>query len=620
MAEFHNDISHAVNDIEKDVRRSLDRFLDDDYHIWTNLNYFNEVDFFIVNPSIGIVLIEVKGWTIYNLDSVSNHDVTGKLYKGKHTTEENPLNKITKLAAQIKKDLEKKSVLLQKTGKHKGKLEVPVNGIVLFPNISTDELGSRGFCGPTKLDTSRIITSDEYEHNRTPEDFQEMLQAKRKIVFNGWLSEKQLEFIISNIGTSAGVKNPASGELEGVLDAHQETIASMNIEKDIIIEGPAGSGKTIVLIKRLQNLLKRFPDKEFGVLCYNVVLNNYLKTYINSEIGECSNVHIHNLDDAALSRKTFDILLVDEAQDIQVVHLDTLPRLLMPEGVINLFYDKRQTLFSEQDLVEKCEEIFGRSISEKDLLLQKRSSILRLAVAFYESVKSQNSSMSEIIALADKITFRMFFSKKHFKAALRHLSKMLGRFLSSDKDARVQMKLNLRNSVVLKYEPDIEISIRQVVSKIKELVQNGNDYRDFMILHPLFRDVNNIKNFRELIAHELKTNGIPFEIQDKEKGLLFDGKNEVDKGDNKKTLDFLANTVKVFEIFHCKGLDANHVFVFDFDKIGKYSNEGKLYLYKDKEAQYGYVAITRAKKTLTILSRTKVHSFKRLQSLLQEMA
>lgn len=80
MASFHTSIDEATTDGEKYLYHLLDKYLDDEFHIWNNLNFGNEIDFFIIHNDLGILLIEVKDWVISQIQNVMNHNVKGKLY------------------------------------------------------------------------------------------------------------------------------------------------------------------------------------------------------------------------------------------------------------------------------------------------------------------------------------------------------------------------------------------------------------------------------------------------------------------------------------------------------------------------------------------------------------
>ena len=72
-------------------------------------------------------------------------------------------------------------------------------------------------------------------------------------------------------------------------------------------------------------------------------------------------------------------------------------------------------------------------------------------------------------------------------------------------------------------------------------------------------------------------------------------------------------------MFHCKGLDAEYVYVVDFDKIGEHSRNNNLNLYHNKEGEFVYVCLTRSKNEIKIYSRSKNYSHKKLEEILNEM-
>ena len=140
-------------------------------------------------------------------------------------------------------------------------------------------------------------------------------------------------------------------EILRTLDRKQERLAHTLGPGYRLIRGVAGSGKTLVLTYRAQHMASRFPQWRILLLCFNTALSQALKHHI----AEHANVRVHTLD--ALARrvldwtgrrpessdrpdfdrrrrdalaavadidesKLFDMVLVDEAQDLDTTGLD----------------------------------------------------------------------------------------------------------------------------------------------------------------------------------------------------------------------------------------------------------------------------------------------------------
>ncbi len=618
MASFHTSITETITPGEKFIYNLLDKYLDSEFQIWSNLNFGNEIDFFIIHNDLGILLLEVKDWSISNIHNVTSHEVKGSFYNNKVTTETNPIKKGKEIGHNVQNKLQKIKELVHTNGRYQNKLKVPVNAITVFTNIETTELKDRNFLGESKFDPGKIITKTDLEF-AYGEGFIELLFEKRDIVFDTILRPEEMEIIISELGTNSGVNDIVTHKLEGILDAHQEKLANSKLDQNLIIEGPAGSGKTIVLIKRLQNYLKIHPQHKVGVFSFNAVLANYLKTYINQEIKENYLIDIYNFDSytADFSPK-YNLILVDEAQDIKPSHYNLIFKLLKGDGKVNLFFDKRQTIYTSTNLIEGFANKGLGKFEEEDLLLQKRSPILQTAIAYYEAIKNPQEPLKAILELTEKITWRMFFSKKMFNSALNWLSKKLGLNVQNAEEAKSGMRSMGSEGITPILEPSIEQILDSIALDIKDKVENNEcNYYQFMILHPLFYDRSSKFDFKKIIRDKFRHYQIPFELNHNRYGCDFDGKTLRNLEDNRSTFDFLRNRVRIFELFHCKGLDADYVYVVDFDKIGEHSRNSDLTVYHNREGEYAYVCLTRAKKEIKLFSRSSYYSHKMLKNILQ---
>ena len=63
----------------------------------------------------------------------------------------------------------------------------------------------------------------------------------------------------------------------------QQRLTKWQINGQTVIEGPAGSGKSIVLLKRALYIKKQNPDWKIGIICYNTIMANYLKLLFQFE-------------------------------------------------------------------------------------------------------------------------------------------------------------------------------------------------------------------------------------------------------------------------------------------------------------------------------------------------
>jgi hypothetical protein len=153
------------------------------------------------------------------------------------------------------------------------------------------------------------------------------------------------------------------------LDAQQAAAATVPVNDVLVLSGPPGSGKTLVLAGRAKYLASQHPDWRIVVLCYNNSLVPYLKLLVEgypnvavSTFGKFSYAMGHriSLDDPeramedllrARTRgidRAIDAVLIDEAQDFGDAWLDFALDTLRPgRGGAVLAGDERQALYRD---------------------------------------------------------------------------------------------------------------------------------------------------------------------------------------------------------------------------------------------------------------------------------
>lgn len=153
-----------------------------------------------------------------------------------------------------------------------------------------------------------------------------------------------------------------------VLDAAQSDIARRQVDDVLLVTGPPGSGKTLVLAARAKWLAAQHPSWRIAMLCYNRLLVPYLEalTWGHANIavytfGQLTSllrvrVSLDNEEWAAQNvlsalrqvKPMFDAVLVDEWQDF----MDPWTRLLLAtvrpgRGGVTLAGDPMQALYRD---------------------------------------------------------------------------------------------------------------------------------------------------------------------------------------------------------------------------------------------------------------------------------
>lgn len=177
--------------------------------------------------------------------------------------------------------------------------------------------------------------------------------------------------------------NPDDGRVEREqvrfsLDRNQEQIAKQPPGDVTVLTGPAGSGKSLVLVARARLLARDHPDWNIQVVCFNRGLVPYLSSHLNTlpnvKVGTFSswaweNGYRLNLNNCVSSWIGFekaqrsgiyqkiDVLLVDEYQDFCSAWIALLLKSLIPgRGGAILAGDDQQRLYRDADLDEALQE------------------------------------------------------------------------------------------------------------------------------------------------------------------------------------------------------------------------------------------------------------------------
>ena len=161
----------------------------------------------------------------------------------------------------------------------------------------------------------------------------------------------------------------ARREQQLTLDAQQAAAATLPVDDVLVLSGPPGSGKTLVLAGRAKYLAAQHPDWHIVVLCYNNFLVPYLKLLVSgysniavSTFGKFAHAMGHRislndperaLDDLVWARargidRVIDAVLIDEAQDFEDAWLAFVLDTLRPgRGGAVMAGDERQALYRD---------------------------------------------------------------------------------------------------------------------------------------------------------------------------------------------------------------------------------------------------------------------------------
>ena len=401
---------------EKRLAQRLEAKLEDDYLCWYDVATGpanTHPDFVVLHPRRGLLILEVKDWKLDSMQAVTKDGVT--LHSAGGQGVPNPLEQARHYAHAVVDALRTDAQLVFASGSHQGKLTFPWSyGLVLAGITRLQfERAALGEVWPP----NRVICQDEMTESVDAEAFQERLWQMFSLRFQGRLTLPQIDRIrwhlFPEIRLPMQAKlfdeaEPASApELLRIMDLQQEQLARSLGEGHRVIHGVAGSGKTLILGYRAEQLAK-ICARPVLVLCFNKMLQQRLagqmrekklsgKVDVRNFHSWCaSQLRAFHADSPAntgsseaffaamvqavidavergqIPRGQYDAVLIDEGHDFKPEWLKLVTQMVNPDTrSLLVLYDDAQTIYERRK---------KREFSFKSVGIQApgRTTILRL--------------------------------------------------------------------------------------------------------------------------------------------------------------------------------------------------------------------------------------------------
>ena len=253
-------------------------------------------DFIVIIPSVGLLIIEVKGWYPMHIVDANNNDVVIATHGHKQLCK-HPIRQAREykflLMDTVRKHPETAG-LLQQNGKHDIKFLFPFGHLVFLNNCTRHQLNERGLSKVFPAD--KVLSREEFDALSS-----DNAPGYLKRYFDPWwqftpLSEQQVSILRSiihpQIVISANVKTDDTEQVPlNILDLRQERNARSLGEGHRIVYGVAGSGKTVILVSRAR-VIAEHPETRALILCYNRALAEYFqKLFSTTPNVTCLNFH-----------------------------------------------------------------------------------------------------------------------------------------------------------------------------------------------------------------------------------------------------------------------------------------------------------------------------------------
>ncbi|MCB0209151.1 MAG: NERD domain-containing protein [Anaerolineae bacterium] len=284
---------------ERLVFNALKRYLPDDYFVWFEPTLFGREqsarpDFVVLGHNIGLVIIEVKDWSLDYIHSANRDHF--ELVNGSTTeTRTNPQQQVERHFRMLNQQLEryrrtdpdKYESLLQTNGRYQGKLAVPISTMVAFPHINRSDWAASELQLPQMVNEATLLLRDDLVETLP-------MALKRIVIFPTHLSTEQLDTLKWMLYPETRI--PYTQGRLFTLDAEQIGIAQIDTylpdhaqlltrkPQAKLIRGVVGSGKTLILLFRAKFISEQNLNWRVLVLTYNTSLREYL-TQIFSRIG-----------------------------------------------------------------------------------------------------------------------------------------------------------------------------------------------------------------------------------------------------------------------------------------------------------------------------------------------
>ncbi|MFI3014267.1 NERD domain-containing protein [Klebsiella aerogenes] len=415
---------------ERRVAQRLESHLSDECLIWYDIpvgRQYRHPDFVIIDPQLGLIFLEVKDWRLSTLRHADPQTVVLDTESGVKQ-EHNPLEQVRQYARDTVNMLSQDSRLQQTAGAYKGKLNLGWAYGVVFTNITRRQLTSLSADGSIESIFPRALTICQDEMTGSVSDFSCKISGMFTTRFRPVIAPEQRDILRQHLFPEIVIPpKKRDSRLLRVMDMQQEVLARNIGEGHRVIHGVAGSGKTLILLYRCLYLAE-YTQSPILVLCYNIILANYLRECVE-ERGLSQRVHVHHfhewcsemvhkfdltvsrdgqyyercfdaVEQAVEDKRIVDIeygaLLIDEGHDFDSRWLTLLASLFNnDERSLLLMYDDVQSLY-------RRERALNFSLASVGIQAQGRTSILR---GNYRNTKS-------ILSFAYAFS-RDYFEKHH---------------------------------------------------------------------------------------------------------------------------------------------------------------------------------------------------------------
>jgi DNA-binding transcriptional ArsR family regulator len=341
--------------------------LDDSYFIFHSLDILSrnlqnkfidgEVDFLIFCQRFGLLAVEVKGGVI------KYDGAAAQWFQNNKPLEESPYHQAMKnkfaVSAYLQRQLGKKPSL-------------SLGHAACFPDVFTKIANVPAEAAPeititgTELNYLEVASPSIMDHF-SKQDQKSLNKTDAKYV------RETLTGVFEYGASLVDLMGQAEHRVFRLTEEQYSALDTLYERKKALIKGYAGTGKTILAIKKAKELAQE--GKKVLILCFNKLLGEYLKKSIAGASGDITAATYHafcleRLREAGIVIKEqphnpeiyykdipdrfdqllkkhplqYDAIIVDEGQDFMSPYWITIEQMLAPDGYFYIFYDPYQNI------------------------------------------------------------------------------------------------------------------------------------------------------------------------------------------------------------------------------------------------------------------------------------
>lgn len=370
--------------------------LEDNAWVWHNIpvgSFGRHPDFVALHPNQGIVVLEVKDWRLDTIGSANSKQVELITDRGNAWTA-NPFEQVRNYMFNVVDTLKRDSLLVNEGGSFKGKPVFSFGHGVAFANITRKQFEQTDL--REVFPPERCIFRDEMAEKVDADAFRERVWRMVSPRIGPALSLPQIDRVRALLfpeirvtqfalpfDDPAAISSPADDRQLAVMDMQQELLARSMGEGHRIVRGVAGSGKTLILAfraeqiaraasrpvlllsyangisGRLENAMQdrgvedKVVTSTFHSWCWKMLRTYGLPIPTEKDIPDFSARQAANVQavlDAAerglIPGGQYDAVLIDEAHDFEPQWLALAAKMVNPDTkALMIVYDDAQAIY-----------------------------------------------------------------------------------------------------------------------------------------------------------------------------------------------------------------------------------------------------------------------------------